>query len=73
MPEAFFALGAFFVVWMIVKDRSIAQEREIWVAERRELLNRIQHPEVMPRVQEFVEYELPEPDEINLVGVVIDE
>jgi hypothetical protein len=61
------------VVWLWVKERQIAEERNLWVEERRELLNRIQHPEIVPVVHEERVIEAREPDELSLVGVVIDE
>lgn len=60
------------VFWAAVKEFMIAQERSEWRSERRELMTRIQHPEVV--ISEPVErdVELAEPDEINLVGAVVE-
>lgn len=66
-------IAALFVVWLVVKDIQIKQERDSWVSERRELMNRIQHPEVVPLPTEQREIEPREMDEINLVGAVIEE
>lgn len=57
------------VVYLIARVHTEAQEA--WIVERRELLNRIQHPEHVPHVP--VEgYEIPdrEPDGWNQVGTV---
>ena len=60
------------VAWSVVKDRAVADERAAWVEERRELLNRIQHPEVVvPLSTEVREVVETEPDEINLVGEIV--
>jgi hypothetical protein len=67
------SIVALFVVWLVVKDIQIKQERDSWVSERRELMNRIQHPEVVPLPTEQREIEPREMDEINLVGAVIEE
>jgi len=71
LPELL--IVALSVVWIVVKDIQIRQEREAWVDERRELMNRIQHPEVVPLPTEHREIQPREMDEINLVGAVIDE
>ena len=67
------ALAAVFVVWTFVKERSIKEEREAWTSERREFLNRIQHPEALILPPSEHTFEAPEPDEFGLVGAVIDE
>lgn len=71
IPEMLFAVLA--IVWIVIKDIQIKQERNDWVLERRELMNRIQHPEVIPVVREEREVEAREMDEINLVGAVIED
>ena len=63
---------ALIVVWSIIKERQIVQEREAWAQERAQLLNRIQHPELMPVVHEERVVEAREPDEMNLVGAVVE-
>jgi hypothetical protein len=57
------------VVLAFLWDRR--QTERAWVAERRELLNRVQFPDRMP-VQAPVEFKVPElePDEIDLVGTI---
>ena len=47
-----------------------ALERDAWIAERRELLNRIQRPEYTPTT--LAPFELPElpEDQYNLVGTI---
>lgn len=71
MPEIALVV-ALAVVWIIVKDRQIAEERDAWAVERRELLTRIQHPEVVPTTQTEREIEISEPDEISLVGEIVE-
>ena len=71
MPEIAIVI-ALAVVWIIVKDRQIAEERDAWAGERRELLTRIQHPEVVPTTQTEREIEISEPDEISLVGEIVE-
>jgi hypothetical protein len=47
------------------------RERQAWAAERRELLNRIQHPQLVPLPA--VDYRAPppeEPDGFDLVGTI---
>jgi len=63
---------ALMVVWSIIKERQIAEERNAWAEERGQLLNRIQHPELMPVVHEERVVEAREPDEMNLVGAVVE-
>ena len=63
---------AFFVVWTLVKDFQISRERVVWNEERQMLLNRIQHPTIVPTLDVEREVEVVEPDEISLVGVVVE-
>jgi hypothetical protein len=60
------------VVWSVIKELQITHEREAWTEERSQLLNRIQHPELMPVVHEERVIEAREPDEMNLVGAVVE-
>jgi hypothetical protein len=71
MPEIALVI-ALAIVWIIVKDRQISEERDAWAVERRELLTRIQHPEVVPTTQTEREIEISEPDEISLVGEIVE-
>ena len=55
-------------------DAQTAIERESWAAERRELLNRVQRPEILPLVP--ADFKVPEPseqDDSHLVGAVLEE
>lgn len=51
-------------------------ERENWAKERRELITRLQHPEIVPQGEtaEIIDDErfmtAPQPDDIDLVGTV---
>lgn len=51
--------------------RHISRLEDAWSDERRELLTRIQHPEIVP-VKAADDYKIPEqiPDEWNLVGEI---
>lgn len=69
----YFALVGLFFVWVVIKDRMIVDERKAWAEERRELLTRIQHPEVVQIAPVEREIEVSEPDELALVGQVIEE
>ena len=60
------------VAWSIIKERQIIEERNAWAEERGQLLNRIQHPELMPVIHEERVSEAREPDEMNLVGAVVE-
>lgn len=62
-----------FFLLVIAREWVIVQERREWQEERRELLNRIQHPEIVPVNNEPYEIDVREPDEINLVGVVVED
>lgn len=59
----------FVVILVLVRSAQAAEAR--WASERRELLNRIQRPEYIPRDTSQV-YEIPErdPDEWAKVGTV---
>jgi len=72
MWEIFAVIGVF-IVWIVVKDKMIIEERRAWGDERRELLTRIQHPEVVQLAPVERHVEIPEPDEIGLVGSVIED
>jgi hypothetical protein len=63
------ALFTITLLWVQGRNHSSAQEE--WLEERRELLNRIQHPEVMPMapVSDFKAPERP-PDEWTKVGTI---
>ena len=60
-----------FLIIVLAREYTIALERREWVSERRELLNRIQRPEVLPVVSErdFVIPEV-EPDEFDMIGSI---
>ena len=49
-------------------------ERENWARERRELITRLQHPEIVPQGEQIVDdgqfMTAPGPDDIDLVGTV---
>jgi hypothetical protein len=47
-------------------------EQQAWAGERRELLNRIAHPEFVPTqpVAAYPTFVEPEPDEIDKVGTI---
>ncbi|MDE2102256.1 MAG: hypothetical protein KGL39_33735 [Patescibacteria group bacterium] len=57
--------------FMVALDHQHGQAEAAWVSERRELVNRVQAPQYVPRgpVTEFVVPEL-EPDGINEVGTI---
>lgn len=63
-----------FLIIVLAREYTIALERREWACERRELLNRVQRPEVLPSPQ-IADFVIPEvePDEFDLVGVVRDE
>lgn len=62
-----------FFLLVIAREWVFMSERREWAQERKELLNRIQHPEVLvPLGNDRPEIEEREPDEINLVGAVIE-
>lgn len=68
------ALVAFFFATHIVlqeQEKLHVAERAAWTDERRELLNRIQHPEILPTAASapFVVPEF-EPDDIGQVGEI---
>lgn len=69
----YFALIGVFLLWVVVKDRMVTEERKAWGEERRELLTRIQHPEIVQVAPVEREVEISEPDEIALVGQVIED
>ena len=56
-----------------ILQRQHREAEQAWEAERRELLNRIQRPEMLP-VPAGATFELPEPEEdfSPLVGVVME-
>ena len=60
-----------FLIIVLAREYTIALERREWASERRELLNRIQRPEVLPVVSErdFVIPEV-EPDEFDMIGSI---
>ena len=53
---------------LLVEDQREAQAE--WALERRELLNRIQHPEFVPTTPRSLSLPEQEPDEWNLVGTI---
>ena len=57
------------VVWLLI--RAYLQAQAAWALERRELLNRVQRPEMIPAstVEPF-EVPEPEPDFSHLVGTI---
>ena len=58
-------------MWLLTMQAKAHREAQVeWALERRELLNRIQHPEFVPTTP--AQFELPEqePDEWNLVGTI---
>lgn len=69
----YLALTGVFLLWIVIKDRMVTEERKAWGEERRELLTRIQHPEIVQVAPVEREVEISEPDEIALVGQVIEE
>lgn len=73
MTAALLIPTVLFFVLVIAREWVILQERREWQEERRELLNRIQHPEIVPVSSEPGNIEIREPDEINLVGVVVED
>lgn len=46
------AIGLLTLVWVLVKEKAIRDERDAWVRERRELLNRIKPETAVPVVPE---------------------
>ena len=55
---------------ILLREYTFRQEREEWLLERRELLNRVQRPEWLPVSQGAFSQPEPEADEFNLVGVI---
>jgi len=56
---------------ILVREYTFRQEREEWLSERRELLNRVQAPERLPSAQ-LADFASPEfePDEFNMIGSI---
>lgn len=55
---------------ILLREYTFRQERAEWLSERRELLNRVQRPDILPVAQSaFVQPEV-EPDEFNLIGSI---
>jgi len=69
----YFLLIGLFLAWVVIKDRMVIDERRAWAEERRELLTRIQHPEIVQTAPVERTVDIPEPDEIALVGQVIED
>jgi len=62
-----------FVRYQTARDQRFAEVERAYVLERRELLNRIQRPDMIPvrAPDAFVQPE-SEPDQIDLVGVIME-
>ena len=63
-----------FLIIVLAREYTISLERREWASERRELLNRIQRPELLPIAPErdFVIPEV-EPDEFDMIGSIREE
>ena len=62
-----------FLTIVLAREYTIALERREWASERRELLNRVQRPEVLPSPQ-IADFVIPEvePDEFDFVGQILE-
>lgn len=60
-----------FVFLTLIREYAFVQERSEGLLERRELLNRVQRPELLPGAQ-MTDFVIPEvvPDEFDLVGSI---
>ena len=65
------AVALLVIVWLFLRHQQISEEA--WTVERRELLTRIQRPEIIPgpSLPRF-EFEPEEPDELELVGTILE-
>ena len=67
-------LAAYYIELLLQTERQIANERELMIAERNSLLERIQRPEFQPPIPMFRPEEAAQEihDDLHLVGSVVD-
>jgi|DEB0MinimDraft_3_1074331.scaffolds.fasta_scaffold00292_8 alkanesulfonate monooxygenase SsuD/methylene tetrahydromethanopterin reductase-like flavin-dependent oxidoreductase (luciferase family) len=67
-------IAAYYIELLLQNERQMANEREMMIAERNSLLERIQRPEFQPPVPMFGPEEVVNEinDDLHLVGTVVD-